>query len=306
MKNLCKLFAMAMVLLCVAASCEKDGVYNPKQKIDRVRYSYHETDYFDSGNESGNYVQQVWNWNGNTLNSISFYDEDGDLDYTENYTYDSKKRLSEITWGGSGRYKLVYAGKRLSYIEYFYNSTMRQRLEFIYDGKNVSEIIKTNYSSSDYKENKVLLSPAIFRIILPNLDVQSADRLLARINAESANKGTTTSPTKFETTTSSIKFEWDGKNISRITFNDGAYRYYVTYSYDNMKNPFKGLFDLDEFDFTGICSANNIVKETYIEDDYMEEYEYTYTYDGKVPSTKTYSHRDSDYAYSYTYSYEYK
>ncbi len=297
MKNLCKLFAMAMVLLCVAVSCEKDGVYNPKQKIDRVYCSYEGKYLIDGEYEAiPKHVQQVWNWNGNQLNSISFYDEDGELDHTENYTYDSKNRLSEITWGGNGKYKLVYDGDRLSNIEYFYESTLDERMELVYDGKNISEINVTYYYDDLFKGEKAPLSPAIFRIILPDLDAQSADRLLAQIKAKDANKSIETY---------SILFEWDGKNIKKVTLDYGEIKYYQEFSYDNMKNPFKGLFNLNNFGYTDICSANNIVRVT-LAYDYIEEYEYNYTYEGKFPATKTISYSDSEYSYSSTYYYEYR
>lgn len=290
MKNLCKLFVIAAVLIFVVASCEKEGVYNPKKKIDRVYYSFNNNGYTYYISNTDKYVKEVWNWDKNVLKGISFYDLDGMLEYVENYSYDNKNRLSEISWGGNGKYTLTYDGKHLSRIEYIKGSSVEEVMEVSYDGKRLAEIKITDFDSDS---KAAPMSPAIFRFFLPNLDEQSTARLLDKINTAKAAKAAESYI---------IKFEWDGKNIKKITEEMGPYRYTMEYTYDNMSNPFKGLFDFDEFTMLENFSDNNVVKETAIYDNEISEYTYCYTYDGKYPTTKTYNANE----YSYTYYYEYK
>lgn len=294
MKTLCKLFTIAMVLIFVMASCQKEGVFNPKKKIDRVYYSFRSNAYGES-TTTGKYVKEVWDWDNNILKGIAFYDEDGDLQYTETYSYDKNKRLSEISWGSNSKYTMIYDGKHLSRIDYYSGSTLEEQIDITHDGNRISEMKITDFDS---KAAAAPMSPTIFRFFLPNFDEQSAAKVLARINTAKATKST-------ETYT--IKFEWDGKNIKKLTEEMGPYKSTINYTYDDMANPFKGLFDIDEFTFLEACSANNVVKETAIFEDEIEESSYSYVYDGKYPTSKTYSYDNGEeYSYSYTYYYEYK
>ena len=291
MKTLCKLFTIAMALLFVMASCEKDGVYNPKKKIDRIYYSFSSSE--DSWMNTGKHVKEIWKWDKNLLKSITYCDENGEPMYTENYAYE-KKRLSEITWGKNGKYTLIYDKKHLARIEYYSGNTLEETMVFSYDGKHLSEIKITNFDS---KSVSAPMPAAIFRFFLPNFDEQCATQLLNRINTAKKTKSN-------ESYT--IKFEWDGKNIAKTIEDWGSNKYTNSYSYDNKKNPFKGLLDFDEFTYTEVYSANNVVKEITTYENEIDEYTYVYTYDGKYPVTKSYTYHDDDFSYSYTYYYEYK
>lgn len=280
-----------MALLFVMGSCQKDGVYNPKKKIDRIYYSFSSSE--DSWMNTDKYLKEVWNWDKNLLKSITYYDEEGEKMFTESYKYE-KKRLSEVTWGTNSKYILNYDKKHISRIDYYSENTLSGTFNFTYDGKHLSEIEIISLV------NKGASSPmpaAIFRFFLPNFDEQCATQLLNRINNTKSRKAK-------ESYT--LKFEWDGKNISKITevWDDDLSS--TSYYYDDKTNPFKGLFDIDEFYYTDIYSANNVVKEISSYENEISESEYVYTYDGKFPVTKSYSYHDDDFSYSYTYYYEYK
>lgn len=79
---------MACLLM---VSCNKEGEFNPKNKIDRIYYSSsHKSEIYENGyweteytNNTPKHVCEIWNWDGNVLKSISHYYSDGELLYTE-------------------------------------------------------------------------------------------------------------------------------------------------------------------------------------------------------------------------------
>lgn len=75
------------------------GVYNPGKKIQKV---------YKNGD-----LREIWNWNGDLLESIDHYNWQGNWNYKENYTYDSKNRLTRID----------YYGDQTSYVVFEYNNT---------------------------------------------------------------------------------------------------------------------------------------------------------------------------------------
>lgn len=112
----------------VAASCEKEGVYNPKEKISKIYYSDSYTITFDDPaytaynqtGSTGKYAKEVWKWDGKLLKSITYYDEDGDFEHSDVFHYNGK-RLSEIRshWDGDWNYSYVfeYKGKFITSIK---------------------------------------------------------------------------------------------------------------------------------------------------------------------------------------------
>ena len=76
-------------LLCAAlTSCEKenDGKYNPGKKIKKIYYEY--------GGQK--FLVQGWNWKGNLLTSVDYYNSNGDTISAENYSYDKNNRIVRI------------------------------------------------------------------------------------------------------------------------------------------------------------------------------------------------------------------
>lgn len=297
MRNLCKLFTIVTILLFVVASCEKDGVYNPKKKISRICYSS-QTQENGAISTVEKYAQELWYWDNNRLSGISFYDDEGELDREEKYSYDKKNRLSGIDLGGNERCVLTYDRNRLTLVEFYTGNTLEQDMAFFYNDndKQMSEVKITTYES---KAAPTRISPTLFRIFLPNVDAVHASQKLAKMLAENTTKGADSFY---------IKIEWEGKNITKTIFEDSDYDYHIEYAYDNMKNPYKGLFAYDIFYKVG--SENNVVTEREFFDGDIEENTFTYTYDGKYPATKSHSYQFSYEEYhstfTDTYYYEYK
>ena len=277
-------FLLVIALVCaVMVSCNKEGQYNPKKKISQISYSNsYKTEYWndydlewETEQGSSNYVGQRWNWNGNLLESIDYYDEDGTLDYTEYYTYNGKQ-ISSISYGGSGRYEFVYEKNKLSSIDYFSGSTQYYHYELTHDGNKISKMSLT------------VLNDA-------KAEVPSLPSFLLNIPTKQLQKASKGGDYEW-------RFEWDGDNLKHITYLEPGDTYDLYYTYDNKLNPMCGLWDLEEGGIASFMSKNNIVREEYRWDGETDIYNISYTYKGNYPSTAatTYKYSSDDYRYTST------
>lgn len=296
---------LAMGLFFV--SCNKEGQFNPKNKIDRICYSEsHKWEVYENGywstESSGNttkYVSEIWNWDGKMLKSISHYNSDGELRYTENYEYDGKC-LSSISWGDADRYTFTYDKGKLSSIDGYEGTQKMISYVFTHDGSKISRITITDFGAK--KGDFLPLPVNALRFFIQSADEQSFSNMMAKL----ANKMNTK-----EIETWTIDFEWDGSNVSKLTYLEGAYKETVEYKYDNKLNPYYGLFDISEYDAVMMLSKNNVTRyvSNNSENSHAEN-DYIYTYDGKVPTMQTVSYTNNygDERYSSTSItyYEYK
>lgn len=299
MKKIAKLFFIACGLLLIAASCEKEGVYNPKQKISKVYWSqkinWQNGDYEDIEK----HLSEVWNWEGNQLRSIQYYDEDGDWYGTEEYYYYANDRIYSINWQEPGElisnleYKFEYDGKKLSVINYYYDNDLIVQYEVSHQNGKISQI---KYTYMDYNKKAIAMSPTFFRIFLPEMDAKTAKKLANKLNERKSE-------------TSIIRFKWSGKNISQVIWGEEADAPFNEFTYDKKINPFKKFFDtdaVDELDFPVLNSQNNVVKCSTNYGSDVEELEYIYTYDGDYPIAKSYTERNSSVTTTYNEYYEYQ
>ena len=287
-------------------SCNKEGQFTPKNKIDRVCYSgsykYEVYDgsgwYTQNSENTSKYVKEIWNWDGKLLKSISYYNSEGELSYTENYEYDGK-RLVSISWGTASRYVLNYEKGKIATMEAFNGTEKEFSAEFTHENGKITNIKCTDY---DNKSSARLLPLNVFRFFIPDADMESIAQCMANIQERMNTKAISSYD---------IKLEWDGKNVSKVTWQEGAYWETNEYTYDNKLNPYCGLLDMSEYGVTDMLSKNNITRRVYrdADNDYKER-DYIYTYDGKVPTMQTCSYTNTYdyYRYSYTdiYYYEYK
>lgn len=313
-----KIFLLSTIVMAclLVVSCNKEGVFNPKNKIDRIYYSYstkYEVDeqgHWETINISNmpKYVSEIWHWEGNILKSISHYAYDGELRYTENFEYDGKRLISISSWDGEDRTIINYEKGGISSIDCYSYNERYASYEFSHDKGKISSIRTTFFSLE-----KTAVSPFsvnALRFFIPAINPDNIIKAMAKKSGKKDSKGIIE--------TSTMKFEWSGKNVSKITFtySDDEIPYTYEYIYDEKLNPFYGLFNIGEDDWNLLSlSKNNVTREFYREDDYYVEYNYTYTYNGKVPTSKshtdihTYTNTYNDYCrdtYTDTYYYEYK
>jgi len=133
-----RLLSVALVLLVSVAftGCQKDGVFNPKNKISKVYKA-----------EKGNKVLwEKWTWDGNSLNNIAYFVNDTTMLQKAYYLYE-KKRLARVENTIDLSYVLItYSGSQYEKVEFFnkYDGKLRTYV-YTYDGKKVSKIVLTVY-----------------------------------------------------------------------------------------------------------------------------------------------------------------
>ena len=288
MKDLGKLFIIALALVFVSASCEKEGIYNPNKKIQKI-YASSSVTLNGVTTTDDKYLDEVWHWNGNILESVDKYNSDGSIRGTQTYLYDGK-RLSEIIFGEHMDYRLYYDGKFLSHIDYLDDGELVHRVEFTHDGKDIIEMKSINYGG-----NKTDDLSRIFQIVMPQMNRQIANNLADHINlqiAENKRGGLTE------------KLEWDNGNLIKMT-TIGLYDDPIinTFAYDNKINPYKGLFNFENSGLYRIFSKNNMLSDH--DSSTGNTLTYEYTYDGKYPVSVTTTSSKESFSYTHNYYYEY-
>ena len=307
MKKLTLLIAV-LALGLFFVSCNKEGQFNPKNKIDRIGYSATLSYEVFSNNvwtsqgtqEIPRFASEIWNWDGKLLKSISHYTTTGELDYTENYEYDGK-RLSKISWGNSGYYTFSYEKGKLSTIDGYVGTEKKVSYVFTHEKGKISRINVT-----DYDATKGVLDPLpmnAFRFFIPNANYEEFTGMIAKMHSVMNTKN-------IQTWT--IDFEWDGNNIKKMTQLSGNYTANYNYTYDNKYNPFSGLFDISDYDYGLVMSKNNITRYVFddSDNDHIER-DYVYTYDGKIPEMQTCTFHQMQstterFVYTIIHYYEYK
>ncbi len=310
MKKVILLVLMAVSGL-VFVSCKKEGIYSPKNKIDKIYYSANTTnEIYENGRwiveanaETPKHLSEVWNWDGKLLKSIAYYSSTGALNYTERYEYDGK-RLVSITLEDGDRYVINYEKDKISSIILFANSQKAASFVFTHDKEKVSKITFTDHGVWLKGKNKCL-PISTFRFFIPSADMQSFDKMIKNVYDKMG--------TRDIIDTYDMLFEWDGNNVSKMTYVAGADTYKTEYTYDNKLNPYYGLFNFNELAYDQVLSKNNVVRSIGSDpDNNYDERNYIYTYDGKRPtmeassSVDVYDNGHRRNTYSYVYYYEYK
>lgn len=281
------LTAMVLAVACMFAACTKEGVYNPKEKISKIFESSVSTYTMGSTtttDETPKHPTESWTWDGKLLSSITYYEGDGTVDETVTFTYDGKQ-LSKMQTVGSNSYtQFIYDGSKLEKFETYYSNRLESAGTVTYDGKKVVQIDVVDYDNN--KSNKTdRLMQTVLQFVMPVYTENTA-----KVAKTVATKGSNTS---------TIKFEWDGKNISKAILEYDNDKISVAYTYDEKNNPYQGFLYFIEDEAIGATwgSKNNVLSETVTMsmDGETDTYKYTfsYEYDGKWPTTKTYSNSDS-------------
>lgn len=271
MKKTTTLF-MTLLLATAITSCDKDGVYNPKEKIDKI--------YVDAG--SGKYLSEDWTWDNKQLKTISYCDTTGAVNYTETFTYNDN-RLSQVDnqeYGETAKY--TYDKRRLHQADFYNNNVLYMSCFFEYDDNKLSDIKVTVTDTDKGLNTKGVANPLNY--VLPKQAVQSINNVMK----ENPARGTV----NFE-----IDFAWDGNNVSEMGIDFNEYSVLYVFEYDDKLNSFRNFLnsDLEEILYGhGIYkSKNNVTAYTLMEAamgfSYTESYYISYTYDGRFPATRTFN-----------------
>ena len=285
MKNL--LFVATAVLFTLAfTSCQKDGQFVPKERVSKI--------YTSNSNSLEKHLECVFTWDDNKLSKIDHLFWNGDLDWTETFSYDNKNRIERVEDLEYNEYvQFKYEGNKLKSLEYYSDGELWLTSIFTYHGNKISKIdmvIKDSGITMAKKTRFSLIPPKFKNKISPKNDGSD-----------------------FEV---SIELTWDGSNVSYmkatsiVKDNDGEYNTNdfshtfveeCNYTYDNKLNPLKGLWNIvtmtDEESIMclGIFSKNNITSITYTDtvtyivngqtetETYTSVENYNIAYDGKFP-----------------------
>ena len=298
------LFAAAAALLLFGA-CQKDGKYNPKEKISNVSEEYCSVYSYFSGEEwvtdssiTPKHVSEQWTWDGKKLSQIAYigydYDDQGNMvpdgqDLVK-FNYDGSQ-MTEVTTSYGERMTFTYDGKKLQKAELYDGAaTPYMTYEFEHDGKKISSMTVT--MAEDYYDKKGAKVSRLEHLLLGNIipQTKSTDKFVCQLHAKATKAG------------QSIRMDltWDGDNVSKITAVTPYGNATMTLTYDDKNNPFKNFGPMFGFygeTETGVefCNKNNITKMVISDiEGGSDEENYTYTYDGKWPvsCTNMYSYED--------------
>ena len=265
----------ALITLVIFTSCNKnkiDGVYNPKEKIDKIYWS---------NDDISKRLLEDWTWKDKQLKTIDYYSSDGTIESTNRFSYNGDRLIQVDNYESDACMKYRYDHKdRLSEATFSYNGMLMEKYDFEYDGNELSDIKWTIYEdwalSNDNRMNPL-------RYMLPELSLESIKK--------AAKKSPLRSNVVIE-----IDIDWEGNNISELEYDAGDYSEKLVFEYDNKKNPFRGFLGLyfDELILVhgNFASKNNVTK-IIITEDYKgisatDTEVISYTYDGKFPVTRSY------------------
>ena len=303
-------------MLLLGASCTKEGVFNPKEKIAKISESslqvytssYDGQSYTES-DTTPKHLTQEWKWDDNLLTTITNYTQEYGLLEDEpttvvssvlTLTYDGKQLVKVSDASGQDYSTYTYDGKKLTKIESYEEGKLTSTAEVTHDGKKIAQVVVTMYDEEGKTSDATRFA---LSTIMPNKRV--LDKVLA-------NKAKATAYA-----TQTLDFTFDGGNVSKIVMTYGEETITLEYTYDKNKNPFYGCYAaLGEEGFVAL-SENNMISETssevYTQDGATRTYtsttNYEYEYDGKFPTTvsTTSTHTGNGYSQKYTHTtyYEY-
>ncbi len=284
-----KFLPILLGVLFVASmiSCTKEGVYNPKKKVQRVYYSVS-----SAWGSIDKYLGQTWNWDGNKIKSIDHYTSNGNTSYTENFTYDGNRIVRVDDYKNAEYTTYDYDGSHLKTINYYYRNKVERTMVFTYNSGKVSQIQITYYDAK--KGDRHLTSS-----IIPFFP-EKVNKAMSAFAEKADVKGVVTA---------NYQFTWTDNNVTKIIASSEGEMTTMTFTYDAKKNPFLGFLCLEmgEDGIDSYYSKNNVTQ--YMESDINGEnyiLNYTYQYDGNdFPTMCIESELDDEDNYIYTTYYEY-
>jgi hypothetical protein len=296
-----KRISAILCIICFAVffiACQKEGVYTPSKKIDKITCHYIGGN-IDYVGETTVTQQWVWNKNG-TVKEIK---TDNGVIYK--FTYIKKNRLVRvdiIQSLGQCYYEYIYEGETLKETRMYRNESTWEQAQiytFTHTGKKITGI-DYEMSSKDYTSSSEMVvgmfSP--MQCVLPEDVVGFMEKEQKEMAKKCAAKGMTTVKVHCDLTWSGgnvTKLEWD---VSGESFGyEEPIHVIANYTYDHKKNPFRNFLLGDTYDYvfnafqTGcFANKNNVVKMEVTYDNpnissFSNEFEYDYK--GSYPVSKT-------------------
>lgn len=329
------LFTLAtLALLAGVSSCtkEKEGKYNPKEKIESVyaEAQIYVDDLLDS--QMPKFKSEEWVWEKERLTRISYYGQafyyptddpeeaqmERELMYTQLFTYDEDGRLtkSEILGDVNMLATCEYEGKYLKKMTVTEEDEMVVTYEFTHVGKRISSF-KLTISGVDFDMDKKVreqlerTNPLRF-VLAP--EPAKMVTIATKKGVERAIKSGSKANVVLE-----FQVSWnDADNVSDMMCNYMGGIVDYSFRYDTKNNPFYNLFDIvngigSEYVPFMPLNKNNVtgIAETVVEpgetDPEVRVIEFSFTYNSKdYPTSRKMVEGDEEFRYEETLYYEYK
>jgi hypothetical protein len=255
-------FCLCIAVIALFAACNKEGVYNPSKKIQKV-YE------LDDGQKV---LIESWHWDGKLLTSIDSYT--GLFTNTTKFSYDDKNRLIR-TDDGNFHSNFIYDGNKISSIETYYYERLVATTTIEHSGNKISTI-KFDVSLFD---KAGVLNP--LRFIIPEI-APVMENVAKKCSQEAKGENAT------------MNLTWGGNNVKTVDLVYAGFGEHVTetidISYDNKSNPTYGLFSMLSSDaVSNFClNKNNPVALTIrVGSVVRDRMNYTYEYEGNYPTKVT-------------------
>lgn len=230
---------LAVLVSSFMISCTKEGVYNPTKKIKKV---YLSSFYYPK------FLAESWNWDGNHLESIDHYDATGNLNWTENFTYEENRVTRVDNYANSCYTSYEYDGNYLKSSNFYRGDDLEISASYTYGENKLIQMVVTynNYKKRD--------QPDLAYLPFPTELNEAIDRCVTKASANSIEK---------RTMVLTFQFTWDGDNISQIVSTSDNVVITIALQYDDKKNPLKGFHSLksemsDDYCPATLFSKNNI------------------------------------------------
>lgn len=272
MKKFTRILSIIAVAILTLASCQKDGEYNPANRIQSISRENSVVD--GNGNvlySIPQYVTEKWEWAGSkgSLTQITYFDEDGGDNGSAIFSYNSDKTINYYIYNDVVA-KYTYENKKIAAIDYTYfedENVAIARDVFTYNGKKLASIERTIFSTDRSFDSKAL------NMMLPQMQEEMTRKVT---NSLKSTRATGDEMIQFD-------FEWTGNNISQVTIKDDEGTHVITYEYDANQNVYCGMRNLYDISTNSVqlYSKNNITKSVLTSGNETQTSEYTYEYDGK-------------------------
>ena len=296
-----KSYCLILGLCLLTAGCQKEGVYKPGKKISKIFTTY------ESGEKR---LYQTWNWDGDLLKSISFFDGSSEM----RFQYNGKQLSAIYELGGTNQYYLFHydkKGKRLDSLDVYKDissGNVKVRHVAHYDFSYNEEGLISGYKEEVYafgiwKEGNDALR-MVLQCAIPGLPDIAAQKLA---KPRTQRKGDEEIWDRI-----SVSFTYQGENVTEchILTNDILEENY-TFTYTDYLNPSYKLFQSTSFLSSGLYSKN-LVKTCHYENlsssdptvNYYEDMEYQYKIEDNYPVKTTCNASIHDYYHpEYTQSF---
>lgn len=185
-----------------------------------------------------------------------------------------------------------------SVIEYYNNDLIFSKLQYEYQGTQVSEInINDDEATAKFTYNGSQLSNITYSYadgtIYKSIDFSYQNEKIASIKT-----------IEDSTHYSEVQIEWQGNNIYKESYKtledsiESTFSY--TYSYDDKINPYQNIFQTN-MKWYEVFSENNVIQETITDDNNSSVSKYSYTYQETFPIQKSYTNGNFSYTYYFVY-----